>query len=267
MAASIPCASRAQDGGASIERFDAGVALLRDGRHAEAAAAFRESYRLAPRAATMCNLALTYDRWGPEHHAQAVRAYRTCARDDESGRFRSFAERRVIELERELVLADQGSDGDPDSQEERRRDEPREGPREEPREEPREGPRSETGPAAPLAPRDHSLLVAGAVRGARAGGAVVPGAVLALDAQATFDALLADLGASRVVASGSPEHARLSSAQASATAALALYVVSGVTVAGALALVVIDLALASSAGSTPIALLPTPDGLLLAGAF
>lgn len=266
MIVSSPCASRAQDGGASIERFDAGVALLRDGRHAEAAAAFRESYRLAPRAATMCNLALTYDRWGPEHHTQAVRAYRTCARDDESGRFRSFAERRVIELERELVLAEQGSDGDPDSQEERRRDEPRDAPRDEPRDEPRSEPRSETGPAAPLAP-DHSLLVAGAVLGALSIGAFVAGAVLALDAQATFDALLADLGASRVVASGSPEHARLSSAQASATAALALYVVSGVTIAGALALVVIDLALASSVGSTPIALLPTPDGLLLAGAF
>src|SRR5690606_12968448 len=71
--------------------FQAGVEHLREERFEEAADAFRASYQLEPRVATMCNLALSYDRWG-EHRSPALHAYRTCARDDESGRFRAFAE-------------------------------------------------------------------------------------------------------------------------------------------------------------------------------
>jgi len=83
--------------------FREGVEALRQGAHADAERLFRESYGLRPRAATACNLALTYEQWG-EHQREALEAYETCARDDQSGRFQSHALSRADAL-REAVTA------------------------------------------------------------------------------------------------------------------------------------------------------------------
>lgn len=84
--------------------FKRGVQALRAQDFAAASAAFQQSYTLSPKAATMCNLALTYDRWGA-HLAEAVEAYRKCAEDDDAGRFRDHALVRARELRGELAAA------------------------------------------------------------------------------------------------------------------------------------------------------------------
>jgi hypothetical protein len=83
--------------------FKRGVEALRAEDYAGAAAAFAQSYALSPKAATVCNLALTYDRWSG-HVAEAIESYRKCAEDDASGRFRDHALERAREL-RALVAA------------------------------------------------------------------------------------------------------------------------------------------------------------------
>ena len=80
--------------------FKRGVEALRAKEFAAAAAAFQDSYARSAKAATMCNLALTYDRWGA-HAAEAIEAYRKCAEDDESGRFRDHALERARQLRAE----------------------------------------------------------------------------------------------------------------------------------------------------------------------
>lgn len=78
--------------------FRQGVDQLRAGNLAAAADAFTRSGALSARAATSCNLALTYDRW-PAHEAEALRAYRSCADLDTTGRYRPHALERAHELE------------------------------------------------------------------------------------------------------------------------------------------------------------------------
>ncbi|UJR86088.1 hypothetical protein [Sandaracinus amylolyticus] len=250
----IPALARAQDAPSdpSTSLFDRGVERLREGDHEAAAAAFRESYRLAPRVTTMCNLALTYDRWGPEHRAQAARAYRTCARDDDTGRFRAFAEQRVAEIERELVL----SEGDAPQPEPA--PEP-EAPEPEPEITP---PPSDPPPVAPppAAEPDHTLLWIGVGAAGLAAGATIAGVVLALDAQSTVD----DLRDQPVIVRGSPEHDRLEQARTEATVATALYVTAGVLAAGAATLVIIDLT-SSSSSETHVAI--RPNGIAIEGRF
>ncbi len=80
--------------------FRRGVEALRALDYAAAATAFQESYAASPKAAAMCNLALTYDRWGG-HVADAIESYRKCAEDDSSGRFRDHALERARQLRAE----------------------------------------------------------------------------------------------------------------------------------------------------------------------
>ena len=84
--------------------FKRGVGALRAKDYASAATAFQQSYALSPKAATMCNLALTYDRWDG-HVAEAIEAYRKCAEDDESGRFRDHALERARQLREQLAAS------------------------------------------------------------------------------------------------------------------------------------------------------------------
>lgn len=216
-------------------RFEQGVELLRQSRFEEAAEAFRQSYRLAPRVTTMCNLALTYDRWG-DHPELAVRAYRTCSRDDDTGRFGTFATRRVSELEREIALTDVRT-ADPPAD------------------------------PAPAATEDHTLLWVGVAAGVGAAGAFTAGLVLALDSSATVDDLHEQLGPAPAVVRGSPAHARLESARDAATAATVLYVGAGVFAAAAAAFITVDLVTANDAEHTTVTLTPTGTGAYLSGAF
>ncbi|MBX3270105.1 MAG: hypothetical protein KF729_07575 [Sandaracinaceae bacterium] len=225
--------------------FREGVAHLREGRHAQAVEAFRGSYRLVPRVTTMCNLALAYDGWGAEHRDSALRAYRTCAAEDESGRFRAHALDRVTAIERELAL---------------------EGGRELPPEEPREDPRTDGSAEIAPPPRtspDHALLFAGL--GVAGGAAIALGAGigLALDAQARADALDAAAPDGRI-ARGSPEARQLDDARALADGATAAYVIAGVLAAASAALVIADVVV-TSGDAAPVALRVTPLGV--SGAF
>ncbi len=81
--------------------FDRGVESLRTAHYADAETAFRASLAAAPRAATYCNLALTYERWG-DHRREAAAAYEDCAEADDSGRFRAHALERASTIRAEL---------------------------------------------------------------------------------------------------------------------------------------------------------------------
>jgi hypothetical protein len=84
--------------------FREGVASLRADDFAKAVDRFERSIAIAPRAATYCNLALSYDRW-PTHERQAIDAYLACAQHDTSGRFRAHALDRARDLERRASSA------------------------------------------------------------------------------------------------------------------------------------------------------------------
>ncbi|MCB9595236.1 MAG: hypothetical protein H6719_21135 [Sandaracinaceae bacterium] len=229
-------------------QFDQGVALLRDERFADAARAFRHSYRASPRVEAMCNLALTYDRWG-DHVDQALGAYRTCARDDESGRYRGYAERRSAEIERELALSEAA--------------EPVEEPA--PEDEPVAGvPAPE--PITPVEP-DHGLLFGGVAVGAA--GLVTLGVAIgfAVESSGLVDELVARLGAAPTVVRGSPEHQQLEDARLYADLATGLYVATAVLGAAAVTLFVLDVVLAEGDGGERVSLAPTGSGLALRGGF
>jgi hypothetical protein len=83
------------------ELFDRGVEALRAKRHADAASLFRLSYGMKRRAATQCNLALTYEEWGG-HDREALEAYRRCAAEDDSGRFMAQALEKAQAIEARL---------------------------------------------------------------------------------------------------------------------------------------------------------------------
>lgn len=254
-AASIAAPARAQDAEAVTEdapdaaqaQFDEGVVHLREERYEEAARAFRRSYREAPRVETMCNLALTYDRWG-DHLARALGAYRTCARDDQTGRYQGYAERRVAELERELALAETA--------------EP------EPEPEPVVVPEPEPEPAPVVRDEpDHALLWVGVASGGLGLAALGAGIGLALTSSATVDDLVARLGPAPTLTRGSPDHDRLREAQSQADAAVAMYVVSGVLLAASATLIVIDLVTAGAYDEPAVALVPGGAGATLRGRF
>lgn len=80
--------------------FSRGVRALRADQFDEAISLFRLSYDMEPRASTMCNLALAYER--SERLREALESYRRCAEDDMEGRFRSHAYERARDLERRL---------------------------------------------------------------------------------------------------------------------------------------------------------------------
>lgn len=256
VASLVLAAPAAAQDAASTQRFDEGVEHLRAERYEEAAAAFRESYRLEPRVATMCNLALTYDRWGSDYRAQAVRAYRACALEDGQGRFGPFALRRAGEIERDLALEESRAAAEPrevlvDPPE----PEPRVGP------EPRETPRpAESGP-------DEGLIIAGSTLVGVAALALVPAIVLALDAQGTVDALHAELGPSPMIVRGSDAHARLRAAETNATAATALYVGAGVAAAAGITLVLIGVVARGDGehdDAAAFAIVPSGEGVSIA---
>jgi Flp pilus assembly protein TadD len=100
--AALWCAAASADDAPAL--FKRGVEALRKSDFAAAADAFQQSYALSPKAATMCNLALTYDRWGG-HVGEAVDAYAKCAEDDTSGRFVEHALARARELRVQLAAA------------------------------------------------------------------------------------------------------------------------------------------------------------------
>lgn len=95
-----PVEVHAEESGADA-LFNQGVRSLRSNQYDDAAALFRLSYEMEPRAATMCNLALTYER--QRRYTQARDSYRRCASDDREGRYRGHALERAGELDRQIA--------------------------------------------------------------------------------------------------------------------------------------------------------------------
>lgn len=228
--------------------FDVGVIHLRDERYEEAADAFRQSYRADARVETMCNLALTYDRWG-EHRDAALRAYRTCARDDAGGRFRGYAERRVAEIERELALE---ATSDPDEEPDPVLDE-------------------ETGDGLPPPPPpqepDHAVLYVGLAVGGLALVAMGVAIGTAVESNAIVDDLIARLGPMPVIERGTEDHDQLENARTLGDASTAMYVIMGSMLAASGALIFVDLLVASSNDAPSARLVPAGPGLALVGQF
>jgi hypothetical protein len=77
--------------------FQQGVEALRQDRFSDAEAAFVASYSAEPHAATLCNLALMYERW-PNHLPQAIDAYDRCASEDRTGEYADHARERSSSL-------------------------------------------------------------------------------------------------------------------------------------------------------------------------
>lgn len=228
--------------------FDVGVVHLREERYEQAAGAFRESYRADPRVETMCNLALTYDRWGG-HRDAALRAYRTCARDDVGGRYRGYAERRVGEIERELALeaaADPSSEPDPVLDED-----------------PGEG----LPPEPTVEEPDHTVLYIGLAVGGLALVAMGVGIGTALESQAIVDELHDRLGPMPVITRGTDDHDRLEQAMTLSDVATSMYVLMGSMLAASGAMILVDLVVASSNDGSSARLVPAGPGLALVGRY
>lgn len=262
---------QAQDVTASDETsatlFEEGVAHLREERFRDAARAFRRAYRAEPRVEAMCNLALTYDRWGG-HVEQALRAYRTCARDDSTGRFRGYAQRRIEEIERETALADEAPD-----------------PVDDPVSEPVDTSVPVVAPSlaepvtAPQAALDQASASAVEARaepvllyigiGAAGLGLVSLGTAigLALESGRLTDQLFEELGPSPTVVRGSAEHQRLEQAQTLAAAATGLYVGAAILVALGTTLGAIDLVATRDEGEPALSVTVTGSGMTMAGSF
>ncbi len=82
------------------QSFSQGVAALERGAYQEAEGLFLRSYEDRPHAATLCNLGLTYERWG--RLPDAVQQYRRCASEDDTGDYREHAQDRAMALSAEL---------------------------------------------------------------------------------------------------------------------------------------------------------------------
>jgi hypothetical protein len=131
----VSVVAQADDAAALFKR---GVESLRAQDYAAAATAFQQSYALSPKEATMCNLALTYDRW-PGHVADAIESYRKCAEDDTSGRYRDHALERARQLREQLAATAPSPE------------EPRPAPKVEPKPEPPPSPPPVLAPPPPVA--------------------------------------------------------------------------------------------------------------------
>ncbi|MBX3248368.1 MAG: hypothetical protein KF901_14405 [Myxococcales bacterium] len=250
----------------STAHFERGVEHLRAERYREAVDAFRASYRIAPRVTTMCNLALSYDRWGPEHRENAARAYRTCATEDETGRFADFARERVAAIERELVLeepTDESTGTATDASASTLADAtgPTDGVDASER---ATDPLSRLpAPSEPHAARPRPLAwvsLASAVLGAAA---FATGVALALEARATRDRLGEEVGAGGLVVRGTDADRLLGRGESFARGARAAYAISGIAAAAAGVFLALDLVLVERGADARVRLSPGLGGATL----
>ena len=227
-----PTADRARD------FFREGVDHMNAERWQQAAEAFRASYDAAPRVATMCNLALAYDRWAA-YPEIAVEAYDRCAREDTSGRYREHATTRAAELRTEIAARTEPAPAPPPEQEL-------------PPDTGRiDAPPPEPEPVQPIVPpagpppstpteRGHPLLFAGIGVGVLSIGALAGGIALASSANGDADELWRRHPDGQIPA-GSPDADLLDDAESKSTWSIALYIVAAATGALATTLVVLDL--------------------------
>ena len=101
----LPGAVRAEKKDPANELFKKAVEAYRAADYPRAERLFLSSWDLAPRAATMCNLGLTYEKWGA-HEPQAIDAYEKCAGADDSGKYKPTALERAALLKEKLAAAE-----------------------------------------------------------------------------------------------------------------------------------------------------------------
>lgn len=254
------------------ELFREGVAALRENDFARAERAFRMSWEREPLPAAMCNLALTYDRWGG-HVQQAIEAYDRCAADDTSGRFASHARSRASEL-RAMPIEPQR----PPDTTTRPPDTTTPPPSNEPpplvlvpSDAPAPGGAATTSwspaPAREDASRSHALLYVGIGGAVVSVGAVIVGLVFMQEAHGVDDDLARDYPDGRIPARlpdgrANPDVAYLDDGKDAAAVGTAMYVVGAALGAVSVALIAIDLSIgsASSESAARVSLAPSRDG-------
>lgn len=220
--------------------FAEGVRAAQEQRWSDAAQAFRRSYRLEPRVEALCNMAITYDRW-EGHEEDALRAYRSCAAADESGRFAEHAAERSAAIERELLLA-------------------------EPEPEPVDAPEPAAEPAVPtpVETRPNRALLVGGIASAIVGvGLAAGGAASAISSNNTLDDLRQAHPDGNIVV-GSPAAERFATAESQADRARGLYI--GAAVAGVASATMLVLAYVFQSEEQPaqLSVVPSRDGLFAA---
>lgn len=269
------------------EYFRRGVEALRAGDAERATTMFEKSYALQPRAATLCNLALAYDRW-EDHGELAAETYGRCAEEDRSGRFRAHARDRARQIRAELAA--RAAPGPTDAE----ATPPSPAPPEARIAPPGPAPPATAGPApaartgtwvrgpaparpppgpmvvwrvAPPAPpeRSHTLLWVGLGSGVLGGAAIAAAVVTVQGVQADADALDEEYdGGDRAIPAGSRDAELLDSARARSDFSIALYAAGGVLAALGVGLILADVARddAPSPPRTSAALVPLPGGAL-----
>jgi len=276
-----PTEAYAQD---AEEYFRRGVAALRTGNAEAATTMFEKAYALQPRAATLCNLALAYDRWGG-HEELAAEAYARCAEEDSTGRFRGHAREREQELRAALRANAAGGTSDaappPPPPPEARIAPPGPAPTAPPPRPALAGPRVSPPPGGRLAPaptapmlvirrlpppppeRSHTLLWVGLGSGVLGAGALVVAIVTAQGVQADADYLDAEYdGGDRPIPAGSDDAEVLESARSRSDFSIALYAAGGALAALGVGLILADVARSDSPEPATAAIVPLPGGAL-----
>ena len=260
-----PAGAVGQDADRARDQFRRGVELMEGQSFQEAAEAFRASYDAAPRVATMCNLALAYDRWGA-YPDVAADAYERCAREDTSGRYRDHAAERAEELRTQIAASAEPAPTPPEQQ---LPPDPFVGQPTGPITTPVMQPQPMIPPAGPAPVAGdgggggHGLLYAGIGIGVLSAGALVGAIVLAGSANSDADELRRRYPMTTAIPSSDPDSVDLlDSAETKSTWSIALYVIGGATLALATALVLLDVT-APSPEAPSVALAPLDGGALL----
>jgi tetratricopeptide (TPR) repeat protein len=255
-----PSAAAAEGSAGADELFRQGVRALREGRYDDATSLFRLSYEMEPQAATMCNLALTHERAGRDR--DALEAYRRCAEDDTTGRYRGHALERADELQRRL-----GATPEPLAL---RQPQPRYQPRPQPRYRPQPQPQAYVAPTQPPGTytpqprrRSHTLSWVGLGVGVLSLGCFGGAIGLHVWATDTYDYLTSEYEGTQIP-EGSGDADMVERGGNAVNGAIALYVVGSVLGGVALVLFILDAAGVETGNQgTRIGLRPAADGLAL----
>ena len=232
-----PAAARAEEPVPEArDLFKEGVAALRADDYPAAARAFGRSHALEPRAATLCNLALTYDRW-PGHEREAAGAYEQCAAEDDSGRYREHARARAGILRGDETGTGTGTGAGA-------------------------GTGTGAGAGAGTDRRSRPLRTAAIVTASVSAASFVGGLLLVAQAHSDADALERRYGTE--IPAGSPGEDQLDSARRSARVGVALYVVAGALAATSATLLVLDITRKGDrAPGATVRIAPTAGGALV----
>lgn len=224
--------------------FRQGVEALRARRYNDAASLFRLSYNMDPRAATMCNLALTEER--ARRLTAARDAYNQCARDDRDGRYRRHALDRASDLDRQIrSQSRQPTYSQPQPRQ------PTPHPQQQPSQRPQPQPRRQR----------HTLAWVGLGSALLGLGSIGTAIGLHVWASNVHDELWNEY--EDQIPAGSAAAARVERGRTGVTVAIALYAVGGVITAAGVLLAVLDAAGVGSRASSGsrYALRFTPNGL------